>query len=78
MKRVYARATKSAAGLAVTVWLVACTPVSPPSEGSQEKPASVCAKEGQNCEYSPGKIGLCTASVEGCEGGACLTCMSLH
>ncbi len=77
MKRVYAPAMKSAAGLAVTLWLVACTPASPSNEGSSQKPASVCVKEGQNCEYSP-KIGLCTASVEGCDGTACLTCMSLH
>jgi hypothetical protein len=76
---VYARAMKSAAGLAfLAVWLVACPPASSSSEGSPQKPASVCTKEGQNCEYSPGKIGLCTAKVEGCDGAGCFSCMSLH
>ena len=48
-----------------------------PSEGSRQNPSTVCTKAGANCEYSPGKIGLCTEK-EGCAGGACLVCVSLH
>lgn len=58
--------------------LAACPPASGGAEGSPQKPASACTKEGQNCEFSPGKIGLCSSSGGECEGGACLVCVSLH
>lgn len=75
----YACPMKSLAALAVLAsWLVACPPASSSNGGSAQKPTSVCAKEGQNCEYSPGKIGLCTAKMDGCDGGLCFSCMSLH
>jgi hypothetical protein len=63
---------------------VACT--KPTSR--TDRPADVCVKEGQQCTYAEGKIGLCTASAgslgvassgaAACDGGPCLTCMSLH
>jgi len=60
------------------LFLAACPPASSSTEGSLQKPAGACTKEGQNCEYSPGKIGLCTSKGDGCDGGPCLSCMSLH
>ncbi len=65
--------------VALATALFACNqPSSGPTEGSRQNPAAVCTKAGANCEYSPGKIGLCTEKSDGCEGGACLSCMSLH
>jgi hypothetical protein len=76
---VYARPVKSMAALAIiALCLAACPPASTSNEGSPQKPASACTKEGQNCEFSPGKIGLCIAKAGGCDGGLCLSCMSLH
>jgi hypothetical protein len=59
--------------------LVACPPASTSSGAPvAERPTRACTKEGDNCEYSPGKIGLCTSKSEGCDGGPCFSCMSLH
>jgi hypothetical protein len=58
--------------------LAGCPPAGTEAEGSPQKPAGACTKEGQSCEYSPGKIGLCTARADGCDGGLCLSCVSLH
>jgi hypothetical protein len=58
--------------------LTACPPAGGSAEGSAQRPAATCTKEGDNCEYSAGKIGLCTAKLDGCEGGPCLSCVSLH
>jgi hypothetical protein len=47
--------------------------------GGAAGPVAVCAKEGEQCRYAEGKIGLCTARADGCDGGeSCLVCMSLH
>ena len=47
--------------------------------GGAGGPVAVCAKEGEQCRYAEGKIGLCTARADGCDGGeSCLVCMSLH
>ncbi len=47
--------------------------------GGAVGPVAVCAKEGEQCRYAEGKIGLCTARADGCDGGeSCLVCMSLH
>jgi hypothetical protein len=48
--------------------------------GAAAGPVAVCAKEGEQCRYAEGKIGLCTARADGCDGGgeSCLVCMSLH
>jgi hypothetical protein len=59
--------------------LVACTP--PPSSSSAATDAAssagACMREGDRCEFAPGKIGLCTAKP-GCTGDGCFACMSLH
>jgi hypothetical protein len=63
--------------VALVLWvLAACTKTSP--DGSRTSPTAVCTKEGQNCEFAPGKIGLYTAKPDGCENAPCLTCVSLH
>ena len=46
--------------------------------GTRAAPATACTKEGQQCVYSEGKIGLCNATGATCDGAPCLTCMSLH
>jgi len=46
--------------------------------GTAQDPVATCTKDGQTCEYSDGKLGLCTQKMTGCDGGICFTCMSLH
>jgi hypothetical protein len=62
--------------------LVGCSPgTSAPSAptGTTSDPVTVCGKDGQTCVYSPGKLGVCTTNVQArCDGGFCLTCMSVH
>jgi hypothetical protein len=41
-------------------------------------PVATCTKANEQCVYSPGKLGLCTASMECDASGQCLVCMSLH
>ena len=36
-----------------------------------------CARFGDRCEYSPGKLGTCIQR-EGCTGAGCLFCQSQH
>lgn len=70
---------KNATGYAMlVVFLAGCPPASHSDHEPPQKPLGMCTKEGQNCEYSPGKIGLCTARPDGCDDGPCLSCMSLH
>jgi hypothetical protein len=66
--------------LAVAVLaLTGCPPTGSGSSGSRQSPVAACAKAGDSCEVSPGKLGLCTQKSDSCQGGAaCLTCMSLH
>lgn len=48
------------------------------AQGGAGGPVTTCTKAEEQCVYSPGKLGLCTASME-CDGSAqCLVCMSLH
>jgi hypothetical protein len=44
------------------------------TETTRPQKAAGCVKDGDRCEFSPGKIGLCTAA----EGTSTLTCVSLH
>jgi hypothetical protein len=62
----------------IFVGLVGCPAAGNSTEGSPQKRTSTCTKEGQNCEYSPGKIGLCTAKADGCDSNLCFVCVSLH
>jgi hypothetical protein len=36
-----------------------------------------CSKFGDNCEFSPGKLGSCVVR-DGCTGDHCFTCQSQH
>jgi hypothetical protein len=66
-------------GAALGNALAACNPAgSGPSEGTRQNPSTTCTKAGANCEYAPGKIGLCIEKEEGCDAGGCLACVSLH
>ena len=65
--------------LALFIPLLGACPPSSSSAGDNPGPKPGCTRAGDNCEYAPGKLGLCTQKSDGCEGGAtCLTCMSLH
>lgn len=55
-----------------------CSHPSASSDGTRQPEVAACVKEGDRCEFAPGKIGLCTAKPDGCSGGPCLTCVSLH
>jgi hypothetical protein len=47
--------------------------VSAKTKGAE--PAATCAKAGDTCTFSPGKLGLC---VEPADGQSALVCQSLH
>ena len=52
----------------------------PPAEKEKkETPSAACAKVGQSCEFSPGKLGTCVQK-DGCteQGPACFVCQSQH
>lgn len=51
----------------------------PPSEKKEPAKQEGCARVGQNCEVSPGKLGTCVAK-EGCTESqpSCFTCQSQH
>lgn len=40
-------------------------------------PSGACAKVGQSCEYSPGKLGTCVQKDD-CTSGNCFVCQSQH
>ena len=52
----------------------------PTGSASTSTPPTTCTKEGAQCTYADGKIGLCNATTATslCDGAPCLTCMSLH
>ena len=51
----------------------------PPSEKKAPTKQEGCTRVGQNCEFSPGKLGTCVAK-DGCAEAApaCFTCQSQH
>ena len=64
---------------AMALVLAGCPTSDGGSAGSRQRPVAACAKAGDNCEVTPGKIGLCTQKSDDCtQGAACLTCMPLH
>ncbi len=42
-----------------------------------QAPPKPCARVGDSCEVSPGKLGTCVKRDE-CMGGTCLVCQSQH
>ena len=66
-----------ALSVALTVTLLigaGCSRPSAATETTRQEKVAVSVKEGDRCEFAPGKIGLCTAK----EGSTALTCVSLH
>jgi len=57
-----------------------CPPASSTGRADAGRAAgAVCTHAGDTCDYAPGKIGVCTEKVEGCQGVAsCYVCASLH
>ena len=53
----------------------------PPDDKKAPAPApaasGACAKVGQSCEVSPGKLGTCVQKDE-CPSGTCFVCQSQH
>jgi len=66
--------------LAVSVGASGCPPPSSSSRADAGRASgAVCVHAGDTCDYAPGKIGVCTEKVEGCQGVAtCYVCASLH
>jgi hypothetical protein len=60
---------------AAAVALLGC----PPDDKRAPAPKATagCAKVGQSCEFSPGKLGTCVQQDE-CDAGACFACQSQH
>jgi hypothetical protein len=58
----------------VLALLVVACPRHSKNQGSALPP---CAKFGDSCEFSPGKLGSCVVK-DGCIGNDCFTCQSQH
>jgi len=56
--------------------LAGCPPSGDRDKSSPSKPER-CAKFGQQCEYSPGKLGTCVRRDD-CTQGDCFVCQSQH
>lgn len=66
--------------LAVTSLAVSLLGACDKSPGGEKKPpatAAACAKFGDTCEVSPGKLGSCVQKDE-CANPPCLVCQSQH
>ncbi len=59
--------------LALLGSLAAC----PGNANKQSSALPPCAKFGDSCEFSPGKLGSCVLK-DGCTEGNCFTCQSQH
>jgi len=51
----------------------------PPDDKKSPAPTAsgACAKVGQSCEYSPGKLGTCVQKDD-CTTASCFVCQSQH
>ena len=63
---------RAAALLVAALLLCGC----PRSSATKKAPAP-CAELGQQCEFSPGKLGACSYKAN-CTGAGCLYCQSQH
>jgi hypothetical protein len=48
-----------------------------PRSGDTKKTPAPCTELGQQCEFSPGKLGACSYKAN-CTGAGCLYCQSQH
>jgi hypothetical protein len=60
------------AGAAFALTLVGC-----PGGNNTKKAPEPCRELGQQCEFSPGKLGACSYRAN-CTGSGCLYCQSQH
>lgn len=60
------------AGAFLALTLAAC-----PGGPSVKKTPEPCRQLGQQCEFSPGKLGACSYRAN-CTGAGCLYCQSQH
>lgn len=60
------------AGAFLGLTLAAC-----PGGSSVKKAPEPCRQLGQQCEFSPGKLGACSYRAN-CAGAGCLYCQSQH
>lgn len=65
--------TRSALVLMMPMWLQGTGCVA--DKATVAEPPKACAKAGDTCTFSPGKLGLC---VEPSNGGPTLICQSQH
>lgn len=77
----------SSLGLASLLLVTGCPPgeKSSPSSSSSPSPSpslvaspDKCAKVGQSCEVSPGKLGTCVQKDDCPDPGGCFVCQSQH
>jgi hypothetical protein len=75
------RARAQLAALALATIALAALAGCPPANKTEKKPAEdtkACVRLGQQCEFSPGKLGSCVA-LDGCATpAACIVCQSQH
>lgn len=64
-----------AAVLGAALALLGCPPDD--KRAPAPTPSGACAKVGQSCEYSPGKLGTCVQKDD-CKTEACFVCQSQH
>ncbi len=62
---------------AMTCALLAVTLSGCPGKGSVKKAPEPCRRLGDQCEFSPGKLGACSYRAN-CTGAGCLYCQSQH
>jgi hypothetical protein len=61
------------------VFAIVCVACAEPRATSSEAGAlAKCARVGQSCEFSPGKLGSCVQRDDCAAGEACFVCQSQH
>jgi hypothetical protein len=50
----------------------------PESTAKKTEPVKTCTSAGVPCVFEEGKLGLCVAKTEPCNGAPCYTCQSQH
>ena len=54
----------------------------PRSTAGKNDVVATCSAVGQSCQYAEGKLGVCVASAQPCDGGpeghGCFVCQSQH
>lgn len=64
--------------VAAAFLLTGCPPADQKASPAPAARTAACAKVGQNCEVSPGKLGTCVQEDDCVDGGPCFDCQSQH